>query len=151
MSQLSTLNRSRVGRRIATAADSLADQAGAKHPLLGTDSATVLVLLDALCGECRDEASSFAAFAQWAELQGAAVRLIVPNPPRVAEGFERQVGSGRKLLLAQPSWYRQLGVEAAPTVYMLDGNGVVHARWLGRVPPRLAVLNILSGVGRSGN
>ena len=135
----------RIGMRVVTPADSVTDMRGVAHPLLGRDSLTMLLFLDAACAECRRSAVSYLNLREWAALQGVATRLLLP-----AKGAALPFGLHSKdngaFMTAGRAMYERLGMHAFPSVLFIDRAGVVRGRLIGFVGHELRVLQTLDAV-----
>ena len=148
-SDLFYARRSRVGLQAATRSDSIFDIVGVIHPTLAADSTTLVFFMDANCAECRADARGFVGYARWAALQGAAVRLVLPNERHAAEQFAKLVGDFHAVMNGSQDWTRRLGIRLTPSVILLDRKGLIRGRWLGHVPNQLSVLNALGKILRA--
>src|SRR5205823_5123636 len=142
--RLAYAERSHLGTKAASTADSAPDLRGRRRPLLSRDSLTLLVVLGNTCHACQDEAEAYAAYVKWASVQSVSARLVLPSEPHgVAADFARLAGDEHAIVTASAEWYDRLGVRDFPTVILLDRKGIIRARYLGWLPSHLAVLNVI--------
>ena len=135
---LAVENRSRLGVRVVSPADSVSDVQGMVHPILARDSVTMLVFLDASCAQCRVDAGEYLRIQHWARLQGIAVRLL--SPSRADALALDQSGRGDVFLVAPKDFSDRLGMHAHPSVLFLDTHGVVRGRRIAAVPTNWTIL-----------
>lgn len=141
--------RSRVGLKVVRATDSAVTADGLRHPIASRDSVTLLLLSDAECGPCRDDIVSFVRFAGWASVQGMASRLLLPDDDTVLVPLVHEVGGRSVVMAISPEWFERLGIRRIPSVILVDRRGIVRGKWLGDLPPHLAILNVVGNMLRS--
>jgi hypothetical protein len=149
---LAVESRSRLGVRVVSSSDSVADVQGRVHPILARDSVTMLVFLDASCAQCRTNAGAYVGVQQWARLQGIAVRLLSPSRAD-ALALDKSGRDADAFLVASRDFYDRLGVHDHPSVLFLDSHGVVRGRRIAAVPPNWTILRTVdenTGWGGSG-
>jgi hypothetical protein len=138
--------RSKIGEVVITRADSASEGLGDPKPLLVADS-TMLILIGAqLCDTCAVQKTGYETFVQWASKQRIAVRGLTPG---LSEG-EHSGGAGspvRRFALFNVSQetIKRLRASRFPSAMLIDPQGILRARWIGELPPPLAVLNALAG------
>ncbi len=144
LQRLARARRAAIGVRLVTRTDRATDVNGLAHSLIATDSATLLIMLDAADANSRLGTRVFPTFAHWAQLQGVASRMLVPNDSLVFAQFARLASGGATILRSTPVWYDHLGITEVPTFLLLDRSGAIRGRWSGQTPKHLEILNLLA-------
>jgi hypothetical protein len=139
-----------VGSRAIAVADSIVDVSGMSQAVLPHDSVTFLILLSPECDECRLDVPAYGTFAKWAEIQGAAVRIVLPDDSPATVEFSGLIDRTVTVLRAPRPWYFRAATQEVLTVMLLDSSGVLVARWTGSIPSHLASLNVMDGARRFG-
>jgi hypothetical protein len=149
IAQYTTMRKSHVGVQAfeATATVTVTDLDAQRSPLISRDSMTLAVFVEPGCEECRANASAIVALTRWASAQGAATRLLAPANASGLSDFARLAGAEHELRLADPAVFDRLGLRHLPAVLLIDRRGIIRAKWIGRAPTHLALLNLFARPG----
>jgi hypothetical protein len=141
-------NRSPIGVRLLSRADSGTAPSGEARAILADDSATFLFFLDSTCVSCSQELAKYVDFARWAAIQRAATRFVVRGRASLGTEFTLPAGAERLVVRLPAERYAKLGPRDLPATMLVDETGVVRGTWIGKVPNHGSALDIMDSMNR---
>jgi hypothetical protein len=115
---------------------------GARQRVLSTDSLTLVILVEPGSLSDRLQARELGSLQEWARLQGLSLRFVVVDSAGAGQ-FARLSGRSGDILVATPAWLGHIRFRDSPDVLFVDRQGILRARWTGRLPRHLSILNEL--------
>jgi hypothetical protein len=148
IAELRRARTSRTGTAPFSHSDSVLALDGTRGALLARDSSTLLLVVNPADEWTRSHARSLLSFGRWSRTQGIALRMLLSAHGADAGSFSGLAGDRSHLAFIDASLVERLGLSELPSTLLLDAKGRVMARWLGKVPKHLDLLNVMSKIER---
>ena len=111
--------------------DSLPDVRGVQSPLISSDSTTLLLLVDAHCGACRNRIAEYRILKDRAREINASLRIVLPNDRMISAQFARLLDLDARVYVDSGAvYFQKFAVVTVPTLIAFNTRGKVIREWV---------------------